>query len=64
MDNLAVDNVIEYSLDESNVQAWAQVLKMFNGQRTLQDILHECCTPESSIRASLEEALESFAGTV
>lgn len=55
---IAVDNVIEYSLDEPNIQMWARILSMFDGQRALQDILQECCTPESSIRVNLEEALE------
>ncbi|MGI4762063.1 MAG: asparagine synthase (glutamine-hydrolyzing) [Janthinobacterium lividum] len=55
---IAKDNVIEYSLDEPSIQAWAQLLKLFNGQRTLQDVLHECGLPESSIQVHLEEALE------
>jgi asparagine synthase (glutamine-hydrolysing) len=55
---IAVNNVIEYSLDDPAIDAWVRVLKTFNGQRALADILAECHTPESSIRPNLEEAIE------
>lgn len=55
---ISIDNTIEYSLGAPEIKTWVRVLKSFDGQRTLQNILSEYGISEASIRVNLEEAIE------
>ncbi|MBC8080742.1 MAG: asparagine synthase (glutamine-hydrolyzing) [Gorillibacterium sp.] len=55
---IAVDDVLEYSLDTASMGDWVKVLQSFDGKRTLMEILSQLDVSEATIRVRLEEALD------
>jgi asparagine synthase (glutamine-hydrolysing) len=55
---LAVDDVLTYTLEPSELGSWIDVLERLDGKRSLREVLAELELPEAAIRKHLEEALD------